>query len=1316
MEETKINSKKSSNKKLKNKNSFKIRKKNSFLEDNKENISKIWKKKSSIKNISPNNKKSFYKKKSRKSLFLSLNDFNNIEEEIKNIIIEMKKACLWELKLQNYNINILTDYTEKEDNKKKMSSHKNLILQNNIINDNDKDNQIKNFIKLKKSRTLSEKNIIKKNKDIDSKNNNNIKKNKINEFKSDFERTKTFNKKKIVSPNEKFRFLSRECLIIDSFDEHESEEEPEYDGYYINPETIYIYIYDIIIAFCVFYSLIYIPCEFINSICLCNTFNNFYMISFDIFLDILFLFDILINFFLEYYTKDEEILIKNTKKIIKNYIFGWFFLDFIAGCPINIFSFYFCKTHIIQICHIYEKSNSINFLILLKCLKALKIFKILSRKKNQFMTDIFEKCSENIIFENIFDILCKILFVIFVLHIVSCFHIFIGRHTFPGWIHNNEYQNNSLLNLYMISIYYITTTLTTVGYGDIQSGSMIEIAFRLILLAVGIIGYSWLISSISNGINKESFASLNYSNDMNILEDIRRANKKLSYSLYLNIMNHLKQKHYYQKKYDKNLLINNLPYTLKNNLIFSMYKTAIEKFDYFKGVSNSNFLVEILSHLSPITANKDDILLKENDLVEEMFFVKEGKLAIEIPININNPEKSINKYLSGKFLNYAFDFDYNLSYTQIKKNNKFTTGINNISVSNKNLLNSFTLKKADKISPKIIYLKIHDIHINEDFGDMYMYFGKRTPFALRVKTKKVKLYVIKKDDFSKIYGQYQNIFRLIHKKKKHNLKIIKNILIKIIYKFCDTKGIKIDEQFKTTIQKAINEIHKEYIPIDILKKAKLDESVAMDEIEEEINETIRDFDIELSHFQSSLNLKEKFRNFIKMKSFSNIKNSKPSFLKDYNYSSLYESKYYSSIKKHDSHSHLKHKTKKIKKNIRKIKSSIKKNISMKCNSKNINFNSTESDDSMKTEEIKELGNDSYTKGPNTIKVLPESLINSLNRKIKSQQFPIKKKINYKEDQLFFSKKDIKKEIKKNEKNNNIFNSSIYDIIKKERNINSFNFKKIKKNNKTNYRYKKNSFSNFHRNNILNEHISLPFTSPQILSPKIKNNKYENFIFNNQKNREELIFNKNYLNKELKTDKINKEFINKNISFNIENLSSTSVESFEIKRSYKNLNQVTKGEFIKDIKFQKDALKFIYNYKKEERKINNKLKRNSKSTLDLKIIKNKDKNQKNNFNEFKKSIKSVGEIMTKFFLKKNDKNKKNNINSIKIDDKSFSSKKLRNKSTKKELSIISNLDNNQIFNSNNINYYDDTLGKFNNTYDNYKIGKLNRIDIDLKKNK
>ena len=83
--------------------------------------------------------------------------------------------------------------------------------------------------------------------------------------------------------------------------------------------------------------------------------------------------------------------------------------------------------------------------------------------------------------------------------------------------------------------------MTTVGYGDIQGDSFLEIIFRLILLAIGIIVYSWLISSISNSINKESFASINYSNECNILEQIRKTHRNLPYSLYWKIIKYLKK-------------------------------------------------------------------------------------------------------------------------------------------------------------------------------------------------------------------------------------------------------------------------------------------------------------------------------------------------------------------------------------------------------------------------------------------------------------------------------------------------------------------------------------------------------------------------------------------------------------------------------------------------------------------------------------------------------------------------------------------------------------------------------------------------------
>jgi hypothetical protein len=169
----------------------------------------------------------------------------------------------------------------------------------------------------------------------------------------------------------------------------------------------------------------------------------------------------------------------------------------------------------------------------------------------------------------------------------------------------------------------------------------------------------------------------------------------------------------------------------------------------------------------------------------------------------------------------------------------------------------------DNNDENIFYLKIHDIHKNEDFGDIYMFFGKRSPFALRVKTKRVKLYAIKKANFTELCEQYQNVLRRIHKKKKHNYRIIKNILIKTVSKFCDTKGIKIKEQYKSNVDKAMKEFNKKLIPSDLLKTNENDTGI--DEIDEQINNTIKEFESEISCMASGINSKSR-----KKKMFGNL--------------------------------------------------------------------------------------------------------------------------------------------------------------------------------------------------------------------------------------------------------------------------------------------------------------------------------------------------------------------------------------------------------------------------------------------------------------
>ena len=114
---------------------------------------------------------------------------------------------------------------------------------------------------------------------------------------------------------------------------------------------------------------------------------------------------------------------------------------------------------------------------ILKCLKSIKVFKITGNKQNQLISQIYEKVPDNA--NNTLNLTIQIFLIIFGLHILSCIHIFIGQHTYPGWIFSNNFENFSSLNLYMISFYYLITTMTTVGYGDISFDSFTEIIFRI---------------------------------------------------------------------------------------------------------------------------------------------------------------------------------------------------------------------------------------------------------------------------------------------------------------------------------------------------------------------------------------------------------------------------------------------------------------------------------------------------------------------------------------------------------------------------------------------------------------------------------------------------------------------------------------------------------------------------------------------------------------------------------------------------------------------------------------------------------------------
>ena len=137
----------------------------------------------------------------------------------------------------------------------------------------------------------------------------------------------------------------------------------------------------------------------------------------------------------------------------------------------------------------------ISILILVK---PFKIFKIIDKRKNKALEDFFLYLSENFYLEQLAIFLIYFLIFFLFLHLFICLHLYFSLQSYPSWITHTNSINESLIQKYVASLYFMITTMTTVGYGDIICISFIERIYHIILLFLGTLLYTFLVSKISN--------------------------------------------------------------------------------------------------------------------------------------------------------------------------------------------------------------------------------------------------------------------------------------------------------------------------------------------------------------------------------------------------------------------------------------------------------------------------------------------------------------------------------------------------------------------------------------------------------------------------------------------------------------------------------------------------------------------------------------------------------------------------------------------------------------------------------------------------
>ena len=600
-------------------------------------------------------------------------------------------------------------------------------------------------------------------------------------------------------------------IIINHSSYEDSDNNNEnYKGFALLPTNSIIFIFDLLLIFADLYTFIFIPLNVAQNKDIREK-GNIVLEIIHHMIDLIFLADFVLSFFKGYYDNEMNI-VRNNKKIINHYLSKYFISDFLQAIPLyTIIRIFLKPNEYMNSSYSRKESFAITFLLIIK---PFKTFKIIKKKQNIVLEDFYSYLSENYYLEELARFLIYFLIFFLFIHLFICLHIYFAFQNYPNWMTHTKIINSSFFDKYIASFYFMITTMTTVGYGDIVCISHIERIYHIILLVLGTLLYTFLVSKIGNYLRDQSHEQIKLSKDLNILESIRVSYPSMSYNLYSKIKNHLQSIFNKRKKTGISLLINGVPDAIKNDLLFKIYSKVINEFSIFKNVKNSNFVLQVLTSFIPIVSKKEEIIILEGEIIQNIIFVKDGRLSLEIGIDLNDPYKSIENYIQVNFTAISKQDDLNnknflngdisMMIRPERNYNDLKTQIDNVLLDNQNTLFNNSKDESNGISVDLGRLdfsrnenekyngdnyqiiKVIDLRKNEHFGDVHLIAEKPSPFTLKAKSRIAELLLLRKHDAIVITKNFPNIWRRIQSKSYHNLVSLKKLTFKKLKRYFNT--------------------------------------------------------------------------------------------------------------------------------------------------------------------------------------------------------------------------------------------------------------------------------------------------------------------------------------------------------------------------------------------------------------------------------------------------------------------------------------------------------------------------------------------------
>ena len=187
-------------------------------------------------------------------------------------------------------------------------------------------------------------------------------------------------------------------------------------------------------------------------------------------------------------------------------------------------------------------------------------------------------------------------------------------------------MDESNFNKYVASLYWIITTVSTVGYGDIKPANTSERTFCIFVMLGGVFFFSYTIGTISSIIFEYEKKNSSINENMFILQEITR-NYKISDKFARKIKESLE---YDKPKVKKQQfrMFNSLPRRLALQLNLLINKDLVKNSNKFFQSKPIGFITQILELLKPIKLKSKEILFEKEEFGSEIYFLTKGQVCL----------------------------------------------------------------------------------------------------------------------------------------------------------------------------------------------------------------------------------------------------------------------------------------------------------------------------------------------------------------------------------------------------------------------------------------------------------------------------------------------------------------------------------------------------------------------------------------------------------------------------------------------------------------------------------------------------------------